>query len=68
MSFNMLMLMCVIAAPEPETNALPADPILLAHRGVVRYAPENTLPSFAVAIELGLSIELDVYQTRDEGN
>ena len=67
MSFNMLMLMCVIAAPpEPETDELPADPILLAHRGVVRYAPENTLPSFAVAIELGLSIELDVYQTRDE--
>ena len=67
MSFNMLMLMCVITAPpEPETNASPADPILLAHRGVVRYAPENTLPSFAAAIELGLSIELDVYQTGDE--
>lgn len=67
MSFNMLMLMCVITAPpEPETNELPADPILLAHRGLVQHAPENTLPSFAAAIELGLSIELDVYQTRDE--
>ena len=67
MSFNMLMLKCVIAAPpEPEMNASPADPILLAHRGLVQHAPENTLPSFAAAIELGLSIELDVYQTRDE--
>ena len=67
MSFNMLMLMCVIAVPpEPETNASIADPILLAHRGLVQHAPENTLPSFAAAIELGLSIELDVYQTRDE--
>ena len=66
MSFNMLMLMCVITAPpEPETNELPKDPILLAHRGLVQHAPENTLPSFAAAIALGLSIELDVYQTRD---
>ena len=67
MSFNMLIPMCVIAAPpEPEMNASSADPILLAHRGLVQHAPENTLPSFAAAIELGLSIELDVYQTRDE--
>ena len=66
MSFNMLMLMCVIAAPsETETNESSGDPILLAHRGLVQHAPENTLPSFAAAIELGLSIELDVYQTRD---
>ena len=66
MSFNMLMFMCVIAAPpEPEMNESPRDPILLAHRGLVQHAPENTLPSFAAAIELGLSIELDVYQTRD---
>ena len=43
-----------------------ADPLLLAHRGLARHAPENTLPAFAAAIELGLSIELDVYQTRDE--
>ena len=42
------------------------DPILLAHRGLVRHAPENTLPAFAAAVELGLSIELDVYQTRDK--
>jgi len=41
------------------------DPILLAHRGLVRHAPENTLPAFAAAVELGLSIELDVYQTGD---
>lgn len=67
MSFNMPMLTCIIAAsPEPTTNASVTDPILLAHRGLVEHAPENTLPAFAAAIELGLSIELDVYQTRDE--
>jgi len=41
------------------------EPILLSHRGLVRHAPENTLPAFAAAVELGLSLELDVYQTRD---
>ena len=67
MSFNMSLLTCVIAAPpEPVANASSADPILLAHRGLVQHAPENTMPAFAAAIELGLSIELDVYQTRDE--
>ena len=67
MSLNILMLSCVIAAPpEPAANETDADPILLAHRGVVRHAPENTLPAFAASIALGLSIELDVYQTSDE--
>ncbi|RKU28527.1 hypothetical protein C6499_09980 [Candidatus Poribacteria bacterium] len=67
MLFNLPMLLCVIGAPpEPGVNESDTDPILLAHRGLVRHAPENTLPGFAAAIELGLSIELDVYQTRDE--
>ena len=67
MLFKMPMLLCVIGAPpEPAANEPNADPILLAHRGLVRHAPENTLPGFAAAIELGLSLELDVYQTRDE--
>ena len=36
------------------------------HRGVRGYLPENTLPSFARAIELGVtSLELDVGVTRD---
>lgn len=67
MSFNIPLLTCMIAAPLASgTNASLADPILLAHRGLVQHAPENTIPAFAAAIELGLSIELDVYQTHDE--
>lgn len=42
-----------------------AEPILLAHRGLMTDAPENTLPAFAAALELGFSLELDVHQTRD---
>ena len=38
----------------------------MAHRGLVHLAPENTLSSFAVALELHLDIELDVYLTADK--
>jgi glycerophosphoryl diester phosphodiesterase len=42
------------------------NPALIAHRGAPREQPENTLPSFARALELGADgIELDVHVTRD---
>jgi glycerophosphoryl diester phosphodiesterase len=41
-------------------------PLLIAHRGAPRERPENTLPSFLRALELGADgIELDVHATRD---
>jgi glycerophosphoryl diester phosphodiesterase len=44
----------------------PASPRLVAHRGAPRERPENTLPSFLRALELGADgIELDVHGTRD---
>jgi len=40
--------------------------IVVAHRGASKFAPENTLPAFERAIELGADlIEMDVRQTRD---
>ena len=43
-----------------------ARPARIAHRGAPREYPENTLPSFARAVELGADgIELDVHATRD---
>lgn len=42
------------------------SPEILAHRGALREAPENTLPAFARALELGADgIELDVQVSRD---
>ncbi|HWP72210.1 MAG TPA: glycerophosphodiester phosphodiesterase, partial [Gemmatimonadaceae bacterium] len=39
---------------------------IVAHRGANREAPENTLPAFRRAIELGVhGIELDGQYTRD---
>lgn len=41
-------------------------PLIIAHRGASKEAPENTMPSFRRAIELGADgIELDVMLTRD---
>ena len=39
---------------------------VMAHRGASAYAPENSLESFALAIEMGAQgIELDIYETSD---
>lgn len=39
---------------------------VFAHRGACRVAPENTLPAFACALEMGVAgIEFDVHRTAD---
>jgi len=41
-------------------------PFLLAHRGASKYAPENTLPAFELALEQGADgVELDVKLSAD---
>jgi glycerophosphoryl diester phosphodiesterase len=41
-------------------------PLLLAHRGDSRVAPENTLPAFESALKLGVDlVELDYHQSAD---
>ena len=45
---------------------MPKPPLVIAHRGDSAHRPENTLASFAGALELGASaVELDVQLTRD---
>lgn len=44
---------------------LAADPMLIAHRGLLRHAPENTLPAFSTCLDLGIGIELDIRTTQD---
>jgi glycerophosphoryl diester phosphodiesterase len=42
-------------------------PLIIAHRGDSAHRPENTLASFASALELGVElVELDVQLTRDD--
>ncbi|MFV2066093.1 MAG: glycerophosphodiester phosphodiesterase [Pirellulales bacterium] len=47
-------------------SARGSDPILVAHRGLLRHAPENTLPAFATCLELGMGFELDIRTTKDD--
>ncbi len=42
-----------------------AEPIAVAHRGLARHAPENTLPAFSTCVDLGMGIELDIRTTQD---
>ena len=40
---------------------------VIAHRGASAHAPENTLPAFELAIEMGASeVELDIRFSADE--
>ena len=49
-----------------STSIVQADaPIPVAHRGLLRHAPENTLPAFAFCLELGMGFELDIRTTKD---
>lgn len=67
--------MAAVAAPAAQPAGLgaiqssrPATagwPILIAHRGLALHAPENTLPAFAVCLELGFGLEFDIRTTRD---
>lgn len=40
-------------------------PTVVAHRGLILDAPENTLASFKACLELGFGFELDVQRTKD---
>lgn len=43
-------------------------PLVIGHRGFCAFAPENTLPSFSLALEAGADlVELDYRQTADGG-
>lgn len=42
-----------------------AEPLIFAHRGLHAVAPENTMAAFEACVKHGLSIELDVYLSRD---
>lgn len=46
-------------------SALPAEPVVVAHRGLLLHAPENTLANFRACLELRLGFEFDVERTQD---
>ncbi len=48
-----------------SVQSAPPRSLVVAHRGLLRHAPENTLANFRACLELRLGFELDVYRTRD---
>lgn len=52
---------CVTSAVAKE----PARPPVVAHRGLLKHAPENTLANFRACLELRLGFEFDVERTKD---
>lgn len=54
-------LMCSTSTQAKE----PARPLIVAHRGLLLHAPENTLANFRACLELRLGFEFDVERTKD---
>lgn len=51
---------------QTATPAVAARPVNIAHRGASAYAPEHTLPAYALAIEMGADyVEQDLQLTQD---
>jgi glycerophosphoryl diester phosphodiesterase len=44
---------------------VPNRPLVVAHRGLLRESPENTLSSFRACLELRLGFEMDVLRSQD---
>lgn len=59
-----LLLVCLGGAWAPALAAEPR-PLIVAHRGLLRHAPENTLANFRACLELRLGFEFDVQATKD---
>lgn len=54
-----------VVLPVKVTAAEPTPPLIVAHRGLLRHAPENTLTNFRACLELRLGFEFDVQRTKD---
>ncbi len=52
---------------DAEKGPMDMSPLIIGHRGAAGLAPENTLPSFTLAVELGVqAVELDVHVCEGE--
>jgi glycerophosphoryl diester phosphodiesterase len=59
--------MLCLCATAPCANAAEpqARPRIVAHRGLLKHAPENTLANFRACLELQIGFEFDVERTKD---
>lgn len=64
-SFSILGILTISAAALATEPGDPPRPLVVAHRGLLLHAPENTLANFRACLELRLGFEFDVQRTRD---
>ncbi len=60
-----LLLLGFVFAVGHVDAADPHRPLVVAHRGLLLHAPENTLANFRACLELRIGFEFDVQQTKD---
>jgi glycerophosphoryl diester phosphodiesterase len=54
--------LCLLAVP---LMSVADEPLIVAHRGLLLHAPENTLANFRACLELRIGFEFDVEKTKD---
>lgn len=55
-------LLCLLAVPLMSYGG---EPLIVAHRGLLHHAPENTLANFRACLELRIGFEFDVEKSKD---
>lgn len=61
----LVLVLCFFGVQADSLATDPARPRIVAHRGLLRHAPENTLANFRACLELRLGFEFDVQRTQD---
>ena len=64
-SLNLLTPVFCLVAVCADANAAEPQPLIVAHRGLLRHAPENTLANFRACLELRIGFEFDVERSKD---
>ena len=60
-----LLVLIGLAHLTSDCKAAEPRPLIVAHRGLLRHSPENTLANFRACLELRLGFEFDVSRTKD---
>ncbi|MDA0285237.1 MAG: glycerophosphodiester phosphodiesterase family protein, partial [Planctomycetota bacterium] len=60
-----LVVLCLLVVRADIFADEPTGPLIVAHRGLLLHAPENTLANFRAGLELRLGFEFDVEKTKD---
>ncbi len=66
LTFSLASLLCLIPVGlYGKATAAKSGPIVVAHRGLLKHAPENTLSNFRACMDLRIGFEVDVRLSKD---